>query len=93
MLYFQPVKRLLPILVLLGIAAGSLVVADVELLLHDGQVIKGRWRRDSGDEPLEFVRRGRPIALNPGNTWIELAEAVPTSDPSDPDVAMEITGG
>jgi hypothetical protein len=62
-------------------------------VFSDGQVIEGRWRRESGEEPLQFVRRGEPIALSPGNTWIELAEAVPTLDPANPDVAMEITAG
>ena len=43
--------------------------------------------------PIVFVRNGEPIELAPGNTWIELAEAIPTDDVADPDVAMTITPG
>jgi hypothetical protein len=60
----------------------------------DGQVVQGLWRR--GDDllsPIEFVRDdGTPIALAPGNTWIELAdiadvmqgavEVLPTAPPA-----------
>ena len=42
--------------------------------------------------PLEFVDgNGEPIELAPGNTWIELAEAIPTDDVSNPDAAVVIT--
>jgi hypothetical protein len=62
-------------------------------VFSDGKVVEGRWRRSSNKKPLELVHKGQPIALNPGNTWIELAEAIPTDDVADPDVAMTITPG
>ncbi len=62
-------------------------------VFSDGQLIKGRWRRESGLVPIELVLGGEPIELAPGNTWIELAEAIPTDDIANPDVAMTITPG
>ncbi len=42
-----------------------------------GEVITGSWTREVNTEPLEFVTdEGEPIALAPGNTWIELADIV-----------------
>jgi hypothetical protein len=44
-------------------------------VFSDGKVTTGSWTRDVNTEPLEFVTAdGEPIALNPGNTWIELAD-------------------
>jgi hypothetical protein len=41
----------------------------------DGKVTTGSWTRDANTEPIEFVTaEGAPIALAPGNTWIELAD-------------------
>ena len=40
-----------------------------------GQVVTGSWTREVNTEPLSFVTAdGDPIALSPGNTWIELAD-------------------
>jgi hypothetical protein len=47
----------------------------------DGEVILGRWSRDSADVPIEYTEfDGTPIELQPGNTWIELAERVEFPD-------------
>lgn len=43
----------------------------------DGRVITGSWTREVNTEPIQFVTAdGEPIALSPGNTWIELADLV-----------------
>lgn len=40
-----------------------------------GEVIAGTWKREFNIFPLEFFdEAGEPIALQPGNTWIELAD-------------------
>ena len=51
-------------------------------VFSNGQFIEGRWKRDVGIYPLEFFDlAGNPIALSPGNTWIELAEEVADGRP------------
>jgi len=46
-------------------------------VLSDGKAVEGRWRRDSNLVPIGFYTlAGEPIALNPGNTWVELPEQV-----------------
>ena len=60
-------------------------------IFSDGQVIEGRWARDDRETPIRFIRdNGKAIGLTPGNTWIELAEAIPTLDVSNPGVALTI---
>jgi len=47
----------------------------------DGEVVLGRWSRDSADVPIEYTEfDGTPIELLPGNTWIELAERIAFPD-------------
>jgi len=44
-------------------------------VLTDGEVIAGSWKRDSPIWAIEFFdAAGAPIELEPGNTWIELAD-------------------
>ncbi len=44
-------------------------------ILSDGKVTGGVWRREANTEPIGFYTiDGEPIALNVGNTWIELPE-------------------
>jgi hypothetical protein len=44
-------------------------------IFTDGQVRGGTWKRELNIFPIEFFDAdGNPIALRPGNTWIELAE-------------------
>jgi hypothetical protein len=44
-------------------------------VFSNGQVVEGRWKRDDIQVPIEYVNAdGDPIALQPGNTWIELAD-------------------
>jgi hypothetical protein len=39
----------------------------------DGQVQHGTWRQKDALAPLQFLnRQGRPVKLNPGQTWIEV---------------------
>jgi hypothetical protein len=43
---------------------------------RDGTAVKGTWHQRDQNAPLHFVdSRGRPIALNPGQTWIEVVPA------------------
>ena len=46
-------------------------------LFARGRVAEGRWWRESAADPIKFVALdgATPLALVPGNTWIELAEA------------------
>jgi hypothetical protein len=40
---------------------------------RDGQAVQGRWAKRSALAPLRLLDdRGRPIALDPGTTWIEV---------------------
>ncbi|HWB66111.1 MAG TPA: DUF3048 domain-containing protein [Mycobacteriales bacterium] len=42
-------------------------------VLRNGKVVKGSWRRPTLGSQLSLLdRRGHPIALAPGRTWIEL---------------------
>ncbi len=60
-------------------------------VFSDGQYIEGRWQREVGIYPLRFVDlEGNDIALSPGNTWIELADEVPTIDPNKTGIDMLI---
>jgi Protein of unknown function (DUF3048) N-terminal domain/Protein of unknown function (DUF3048) C-terminal domain len=60
-------------------------------VFSDGKVIEGRWKRDFVFYPIQyFDLQGNEILLNPGNTWVELAEEVPTLDPAKTGVDMLI---
>ncbi len=40
---------------------------------RDGKVSAGRWQQKDQFAPLRFLdRHGRPVAFNPGQTWIEV---------------------
>ena len=44
-------------------------------VFSDGEFIEGTWRREIVLFPIEyFDAEGEPIAINPGNTWVELAD-------------------
>jgi hypothetical protein len=44
-------------------------------VFSNGQVVEGRWKRDDIQFPIQYLNaQGDPIALQPGNTWIELAD-------------------
>jgi hypothetical protein len=44
------------------------------MLFHGGAMIKGTWSKDELSSPLELTTEsGDPLAVPPGNTWIELA--------------------
>jgi len=46
-------------------------------VLRDGLAVSGTWERSSIEQTTELVTQaGKPIALAPGNTWVEL---VPTT--------------
>jgi hypothetical protein len=46
-------------------------------MFTDGQVRQGTWKRDNGFYAIEFLTpEGEPMELEPGNTWIELADIV-----------------
>lgn len=60
-------------------------------VFSDGKVVEGRWKREySLFAPDFFDANGERIALQPGNTWIELAKEVPTLDPNKSGVDMII---
>jgi hypothetical protein len=62
-------------------------------VFSNGQAKKGRWTRLEATDPFTFVDDdGDPIALNPGNTWVELAEAIPSDDPANPGVDLTVHG-
>ncbi len=62
-------------------------------VFSDGKVVAGRWQRDDGLQPWEFVDAdGEPIALRPGNTWVELARALPSDDLANPGSTIEVFG-
>lgn len=43
------------------------------MVLTDGKVIKGRWKKPSAEAMTEYVDgAGQPIKLTPGLTWLEL---------------------
>lgn len=42
-------------------------------LFRDGRVFRGRWTRESTDEPVRLeTRAGDEMVLHPGTTWVEL---------------------
>ena len=43
------------------------------LVLTEGKVIKGRWKKDTLERPIIYTdEAGAPIKLTPGITWVEL---------------------
>jgi hypothetical protein len=60
-------------------------------VFSEGQVRAGRWIRLAPTDPFTLVTDdGQPILLTPGNTWVELAEGIPSDDPANPGVALEV---
>lgn len=47
-------------------------------ILSDGKAIEGRWVRETADQPISLEIEGtrQVIPINPGNTWVELVEAI-----------------
>ena len=61
-------------------------------VFSDGEFVAGRWQRNNAVFPLEFVdAEENPIALRPGNTWIELNERIPNEFPGTRGIEMQIT--
>lgn len=53
-------------------------------VLTDGQVVHGTWNRESRDVPYTLLDdEGTPIALTPGQTWVELLK------PANPPVFLD----
>jgi hypothetical protein len=62
-------------------------------VFSDGKVVQGRWKREISLFPFEILtEEGETIALNPGNTWVELARAIPSLDPDNPTAEIEVWG-
>ena len=60
-------------------------------VFSNGAVRRARWVRQDSTHPIGLVgAKGKPVALTPGNTWIELAEAVPTADIANPAVNLVV---
>jgi hypothetical protein len=71
--------------------AQTISVSGPAWVFSEGLVQKGRWIRLSSTDPFTFVTgTGEPIVLTPGNTWVQLAEGIPTDDPANPAVELEI---
>lgn len=46
------------------------------LVFRDGQVTEGKWSKGSPEAITEYkTAGGKPLTLNPGQTWVELARA------------------
>jgi hypothetical protein len=44
------------------------------IFFRDGQMIEGKWRTAYDNRPLQFLdKKGNPMPLKPGNTWIVIA--------------------
>jgi len=41
-------------------------------LFHDGRMVQARWTKDSLDATISLSRRGEPLAVPAGHTWVEL---------------------
>lgn len=51
----------------------NLVSSGKAYVFRNGEMIKGTWSRTSVTEPTQYLdSNGNPIALAPGNTWVEL---------------------
>lgn len=62
-------------------------------VFSNGQAVYGNWRRDVPEFPIElFTDNGDRIQLTPGNTWVELAEAV-SGAPTDAQLSLTVTPG
>ncbi len=60
-------------------------------VFSDGAVLRARWVRDDNTQPIRLLNEnGKRFGLTPGNTWIELAEAVASDDVAEPDVALVV---
>ena len=47
----------------------------IAVVLTDGKIVYGRWKRPTGDAGWGLVdETGAPIALTPGRTWVALPE-------------------
>jgi len=56
-------------------AEGILTGEGRAIILTDGLAIEGRWIRPTLTAPAKFVDgAGKPVALTPGNTWVELPD-------------------
>ncbi len=59
------------------------------VVLTDGKVVYGRWKRPTGADGWELVdEAGAPIQLAPGKTWVALPEAGSSATVMDPGVAQ-----
>lgn len=58
-------------------------------VFSNGAVRRARWVRDDSANPIRLLNEnGKTFGLTPGNTWIELAEAVASDDVANPDVEL-----
>jgi len=54
-------------------------------IFSDGKAVEGRWFRTAADQPIRLVTEANvPIPINPGTTWVELLEAIPSGDVARP---------
>lgn len=59
------------------------------VVLTDGKIVYGRWKRPTGDAGWGLVdETGAAIALTPGRTWVALPEIGSAATPMDPGIAQ-----
>lgn len=60
-------------------------------VFSNGGVRRARWARGDSTVPIRLVgENGKTMSLTPGNTWIELAEAIPSDDVANPTVELVV---
>jgi len=62
-------------------AEGELIGEGEAWVFSDNKLLRGRWVKPNAETPTQFLNAfGAPIALTPGQTWVEL---LPTGRPVD----------
>ncbi len=57
------------------------------LIFRDGKMIQGYWKREAREHMLTFWDgEGKPLALKPGNTWMQLAPLETTGGQPSPGI-------
>ncbi len=60
-------------------------------VFSNGAVRRARWVREDNTTPIRLINEnGKRIGLTPGNTWVELAEAIPSDDIANPTVELVV---
>ena len=61
------------------------------VIFSDGKVRPGRWFRERNTDAIQLLtEEGGVIELEPGPTWVELAEAQVSDDPRNPNIEIAV---